>query len=195
MEYSQHSDQELIELYKDTNDLQVIGELYKRSQHIVLGVCMKYLKDLPAAEDAMMDIFEELIVALRKAEVRNFRPWLGTVARNFLHRKYRKESKVRTLSIDDNLNEDENSFMEFSDDGTLYSDFEETELQEERLRQAIEHLKPAQKECVNLFYIQDYSYAETCKRTGYSFKEVKSYIQNGKRNLKNILEGQTRKDI
>ena len=194
-DYSPYSDQDLIALYKGDNDVEVIGELFKRSQHIVLGVSMKYLKDLSLAEDAMMDIFEELIVALRTADVRDFRPWLGTVTRNFLHRRYRKESKVRTSSFEGNVQKDEDGFVEYGEEDTPFDELERLDQQEEDLKTAISQLKPEHQQCIQLFYLEDKSYSETCKITGYSFKQVKSYIQNGKRNLKNILGGQTNIDI
>jgi RNA polymerase sigma-70 factor (ECF subfamily) len=193
--YNQYSDQDLIGLYKENHDLEVIGELFKRSQHIVLGVCLKYLKDVSSAEDALMDIFEELITALRTAEVRDFRPWLGTVTRNFLHRRYRKESKVRTLSFEEDLQKNEDGFVEFMDEDTPYDEHQRIEQQEDALRNAITQLKDEHKECITLFYLEKKSYTETCQITGYTFKQVKSYIQNGKRNIKNILGGQANIDI
>ena len=188
-DYSQYTDQDLIGFYKQSHDVAVIGELFKRSQHIVLGVCVKYLKDLSAAEDALMDIFEELISALQTAEVRDFRPWLGTVTRNFLHRRYRKESRMKTTSFEENIQNESGDFVEFTEDSSPMDELEEIELKEAQLKVAIGQLKREHQQCIQLFYLEDKSYAETCKITGYTFKQVKSYIQNGKRNLKNILGG------
>jgi len=190
-----YTEEELLVLYREAHDLKVIGELFKRHQHIVLGICLKYLKDMSSAEDTLMEIFEELIIALRTAEVRSFKPWLGTVTRNHLHRKYKRESKVRTLSFEDNAHEVEEPFMELGEDGAPIHESAHIEQMEGHLKTAMGRLKKEQQECVQLFYIENRSYADTCKQTGYSFKEVKSYIQNGKRNLRNILDGLTQKDI
>jgi len=134
-------------------------------------------------------------MALRKADVRDFKPWLGTVTRNHLHRKYKRESKVRTLSYEDNENEMPEPFVELGEDGTLIHESAHIEELEGHLITAIGQLKKEQQECIRLFFLEKKSYADTCKQTGYSFKEVKSYIQNGKRNLRNILDGLTKKDI
>ena len=142
-----------------------------------------------------MEIFEDLIIALRSAEVRSFKPWLGTVTRNHLHRKYKRESKIRTVAFDDGTNEVDAAFMEFADVGTPIHELGHTELMEGHLETALAQLKMEQKVCVKMFYLEKLSYTETCTRTGYSFKEVKSHIQNGKRNLKNILQELTNDGI
>lgn len=177
-----------MKIYKESHDTAVIGELFRRYQHLVLGISMKYTRDLAKAEDAVMDIFEELIHLLKTSEIKSFKPWLGTVTRNFLHRKFRKESRLRTVSIDDG-EERLGRFMESEDDQTPVRELERLEEQESQLLLALEQLKPEQARCVRLFYLEKHSYADVCKATGYSFKDVKSYIQNGKRNLKIIMEG------
>lgn len=56
------------------------------------------------------------------------------------------------------------------------------------LEAAIEELNEAQKTCVTLFYLEKQSYQQIATQTGFSLLQVKSYIQNGKRNLKILLE-------
>ena len=51
----------------------------------------------------------------------------------------------------------------------------------------MELLNPEQKQTVELFYLQEKSYKEIVDQTGFSMNDVKSYIQNGKRNLKIML--------
>ena len=127
---NEYTDDQLLEKYREDHDLKVIGELFKRHQHIVFGICLKYLRDRSAAEDALMEIFEELIKALQTADIRSFKPWLGTVSRNYLHRKYKRDSKVRTLSYEDNVNEIDTPFMELSEDGTPIHESAEIEAME-----------------------------------------------------------------
>ena len=55
------------------------------------------------------------------------------------------------------------------------------------LKEGIGELKDEQRECIELFYLKECSYAEVASMTGFSLKEVKSHIQNGKRNLKNYI--------
>ena len=54
--------------------------------------------------------------------------------------------------------------------------------------EAMKELNPEQKQCVTLFYLQKKSYQEINEITGFSMLQVKSYIQNGKRNLKILIE-------
>jgi RNA polymerase sigma-70 factor (ECF subfamily) len=65
---------------------------------------------------------------------------------------------------------------------------EEKEKQFVALENAIEELSAEQKKCVDLFYLKEKSYVEIAEITGFTLNEVKSYIQNGKRNLKIKLE-------
>ncbi len=181
------SDSELISIYQNRKDAEIIGELYKRYKHVVLGISLKYLNDRSRAEDAVMEVFEELIKSLESANIRDFKPWIGTVTRNHLHRKHKVEARSSFISFEDIYSENEKNFMEFSEDGTLNTEKTEIELREKALINALDELKDDQKLCIKLFFLENCSYSEVCQRTGYSFKKVKSFIQNGKRNLKNIL--------
>ncbi len=187
--YQNYSDNDLVASYKETNDLVVVGELFKRYKYIVLGICLKYLNNRTSAEDALMEVFEELIISLKGAEIRQFKPWLGTVTRNYLHRRHRVENKHQVVSFEDYLQNDDDNFMELSEDMTLINEKVEVEQKEQDLRSAIQELKGEQGDCIRLFFLEGCSYTEVCERTGFTFKRVKSYIQNGKRNLKNKLEG------
>ena len=53
---------------------------------------------------------------------------------------------------------------------------------------SLEELNPEQKQCLILFYLEKKSYQEISENTGFSLMQVKSYIQNGKRNLKILLD-------
>ena len=57
-----------------------------------------------------------------------------------------------------------------------------------RLEKCIEELQDEQKQCVELFYIRKKPYQTIVESTGFEMKKVKSYIQNGKRNLKICME-------
>lgn len=186
--YQDLPDSDLVEQYKLDVDPEIVGELFKRYKHIVLGIALRYLNDRSKAEDTMMEVFEELIKSLKKADVRYFKAWIGTVTRNYLHRKYRTTTRTTFQSLDDITINNSNSFMESSQDETLIIEKREVEEKESALLSAIEDLKTEQAECVKLFFLEQCSYTEVCQRTGFSFKNVKSFIQNGKRNLKNKLE-------
>lgn len=188
-DFNQLSDGELLERYRESRDTGLIGILFSRYQHIVLGIGLKYLKDPNAAEDAVMDVFETLIITLQTTVVQNFPAWLGTVTRNHLNKKYRNDSRFRVELFEDESSVLQEVDVESPPDGTLRKEWEIAEIREERLRDAVGRLNSQQQHCIRLFYLENRSYADICENTGYSFKEVKSYIQNGRRNLKNILGG------
>ena len=124
-----------------------------------------------------MDIFEKLLNDLLKHEIHNFKSWLYTYSRNFCLMKLRKKSKEIAMSeIENNPSE----VMELEEN--IHQSIEkETQLQQ--LEKAIENLNNEQKKCISLFYLHEKSYIDIVNETGYELKKVKSYIQNGKRNL------------
>lgn len=168
---SKFSDAELIARYKQKSDKKCMGELYNRYAHLVFGVCLKYLKNQNAAQDAVMFIFEKLFVDLKEKEVKEFKPWLYVVTKNFCLMELRK------TQTETNLNGHEPSCE-------LPEIEIQKENQEEILIQAINNLKEHQKTCITLFYLEELSYQKIAEKTGCSLKEIKSHIQNGKRNLK-----------
>jgi len=180
------SDDELVQGYKDSGGAEYVGELFERYTHMVYLVCMKYLKDPMEAEDMSMVIFEKLMKDLPKYEVRNFKYWLHTVSKNqclvFLDKQKRKRHK------EDNYQDMQQGIVE---NGVEFDLIDEKEIQLTNLEEAITMLNEGQQECIKLFYLQKKSYVEVAEMTGYDLKKVKSYIQNGKRNLKKHLENMT----
>lgn len=171
------SDIELIAAYKRSGDKQLVGELYKRYAHLVLGMCIHYFKDRDTAKDLVIRIFEKLFDELKKREVENFKAWLTFVVRNFCI------SEIRKLQTQQSRATEYEKDMELAPSEPE----EDTEKKIEKLECALNELNPFQKKCIELFYYKDMSYAQIVEITGYSVNEVKSYIQNGKRNLKLML--------
>jgi RNA polymerase sigma-70 factor (ECF subfamily) len=176
------SDLELVRRYKASLDPTHVGELYGRYAHLALGVCLRYLRNREDAEDAVMEIYERLLSALRKHEVDNFKSWLYSVAANHCRMalRRRKGSPVAVEMTDELL------------DATLASvpaalEEDEDEARLQALGPALAQLGEGQKRCIELFYLEGRSYAEVAVTTGYSLGEVKSHIQNGKRKLRIVL--------
>ena len=61
------------------------------------------------------------------------------------------------------------------------------------LELALTHLKEEQRTCIELFFLQEKKYEEVAELTGFSAKQVKSYIQNGKRNLAIYMKSEIEK--
>ncbi|MBA2584834.1 MAG: sigma-70 family RNA polymerase sigma factor [Bacteroidetes bacterium] len=158
--------------------------LFQRHTHLVFGVCMKYLKDEENCKDAVMAIFEKLISDLLKHEISYFKSWLYTVSKNHCLTYLRNEGG--RIDKFKEINKNEFEFMESGYSMHLNGD-NEKENKLTLLESGIQLLNNQQKSCIELFYLKEMCYAEIVTITGYSLNEVKSYIQNGKRNLKNYL--------
>ena len=180
-------DDVLITQYKTGGDMAVVGELFKRYSHLVFGVCMKYLKNEALSEDMSMQVFEKLITGLKDHDINNFRPWLHMVTRNECLMYLRKKKNIHTEELEPSRRENDDTNMEFAAEDHL-DEVEWKDMQLDILEEGIKSLKEEQKLCIELFYLQKKSYQEVADLTGFDMKNVKSYIQNGKRNLRIYME-------
>jgi RNA polymerase sigma-70 factor (ECF subfamily) len=182
---SGRSDEWYIARFRKKGDLEDLGKLYERYMHLVYGVCIKYLKDREAARDAVMHIFEKLIIEIPKRQIENFKPWLYVLTKNHCLMQLRA-GKAKT-SQKEKMLADTGFFMENSYE--LHPDNEQAlERDLAVMKKCIELLKQQQKECVKLFYLEEKSYREISGELDIELKKVKSLIQNGKRNLKICIE-------
>ena len=176
--YDDITDEELLSNYLSDGESKWIGALLQRYTLLLFGVCMKYLKDEAAAQDAVQQIFLKTITELKKYKVTYFKSWLYMVAKNYCLLLLRNHN--RTITIEDNLaieNEETDYFSLHHNEKTLTA-----------IEECLPLLNPEQKVCITLFYLEKKSYQTICNATGYSTLQVKSYIQNGKRNLKILVE-------
>jgi RNA polymerase sigma factor (sigma-70 family) len=171
---------ELLTEYRSTGNLELLGLLYEQYMPLVFGLCLKYFRNEEQSKDAVMQIFEELVKKLRVHEVTNFKAWLYTLSRNHCLMILRSSSKHEMLSIDEKIMENE-AFVHLN----LEDDTEEKLF---IMAKCIENLQPEQKVTINLFYMEQKCYKEVADITGFDLKKVKSYIQNGKRNLKICID-------
>lgn len=174
------SDSDLLKLYKSSGNSEYVGELFSKYSHLVFGVCLYYFKNKQIAKDAVLSIFEKILQDLKKVEIENFKAWLHTVTRNYCLVQLRTHQR-RLLR--------EKIFSDENDDNIL--PFEAEEIKDEnnidQIYSAINNLEKEQKICIELFYLQNKSYVEIAEVTNYTNNQVKSYIQNGKRNIRNYL--------
>lgn len=180
-------DNELIARYRQSDDKQYVGELYKRYAHLVMGMCLHYFRDRDESKDAVTRIFEKLFDELKKRELENFKVWLTFVTRNFCISELRKKQVQLGRDMELRYIESEEAVNDPRMEGEPDKEVQLTQLEE-----AIGALNTMQQTCIRLFYLEGRSYNEISASTGYSVNEVKSYIQNGKRNLKIILTEKNR---
>jgi RNA polymerase sigma factor (sigma-70 family) len=174
------TDQELVALYKKSEDLSALGELYQRYMDLVYGVCLKYHKEAETAKDSVMQIFEELVSKLKKHEVENFRGWLHQLAKNHCLMQLRTPRNLKTVEFKSELvQSEENVHL----NGVL-----EKEENFKKLEYCLGTLTPEQQHAIRLFYLEGKCYNEITATTGMEWNQVRSFIQNGRRNLKICMD-------
>ena len=179
--FSNISDKEILENFYTSNNKEWLGILLQRYTLLLLGVCMKYLKNEEEAKDSVQQVFLKVIQELHKYKVEYFKSWLYMVAKNHCLMRLREKQGKITTGINDRQmaqpDEETDRQVLLQNDHTL-----------ELMELALKELHPEQQQCVTLFYLQKKSYQQISEETGYSMLQVKSYIQNGKRNLKILIE-------
>jgi len=179
------TDEELLAGFLDNGDMEMLGELYSRYMHLVYGVCLKYFKEREKSQDAVIQLFEKIVIEIERHEIRNFKSWLYVVTKNHCLMELRKTKAGKTLLVSD----DEELAIFMENEPKLHPiDREPEERNEQALNECIERLKEEQKQCIRLFYFEGKSYREISAELELEEKKVKSFIQNGKRNLKICLE-------
>ncbi len=179
-QYHQFDDSELINRFKANGDNDLLGALYQRYMDLLFGVCIKYLKDGELAKDAVLNIFETLGDKLKKHEVDNFRSWIHTVAKNHCLMYLRSPKNKPSVSFEPNLMHSEE---------VVHLNHEmEKEASFDKLADCLKTLNEDQQSTVTMFYYEQKCYKEIADITGYEVGTVRSYIQNGRRNLKNCME-------
>ena len=177
--YDNITDAELLELYYSDKNQEWIGILLERYTLLLLGVCMKYLKDENEAKDCVQQIFLKVLTEVGKYRIDYFKSWLYMVAKNHCLMRLRDKGIKAAKELSDH-----HAIASESDRQELMANEKTYDLLEE----ALEELNEEQRQCVILFYLKKNSYQQISEKTGYSLTQVKSYIQNGKRNLKILLD-------
>ena len=176
------TDEELLLLFRTTGHSEYFGELYGRYIPLVYGLCLKYLQHAEKAQDAVMQLYENLSGRLNRYEINVFRTWLYSVAKNHCLQELRKTKHEISVDFD---------FQDMESDMILHL-FDEgrDEEQFEALQKCMEQLPEPQRVSISKFFMEEMSYADIADATGYHLKSIKSHIQNGKRNLKICIEKQ-----
>ena len=181
------TDLELLQAYQQQHDQEQLGRLYERYIELVYGLCLKYYKNEADAEDAVMQLFEVLIEKAKKHDISNFKSWLYVVAKNHCLMQLRKNGKQIIESIDP-------AIMQSAD--KRHHDIEiQDEGEEKALKDCMEKLSVQQKACIEAFYFQDLSYKEIAEAHNKPLGSIRSFIQNGRRNLKICMEERVKQEI
>ena len=182
------SDEELLQAYRETGNRELAAELFNRYVHLVYGLCRQHLKDREDCRDAVMAVFEQIVIKARETEIRHFNKWLYSTAKNHCITSLRAEERnTRQQEEWENYEKSSPEFME--NEGFLRLYYKRTNEPDAGLllEEAIAELDEGQQICLRLFFFEKKSYKEVAGETGYSVKQVKSHLQNGKRRLSVML--------
>jgi RNA polymerase sigma factor (sigma-70 family) len=180
LKYNQLTDAELIAEYKNSQNQELLATLYTRYDALVYGVCLKYFKEPEMAKDAGIDIYEELTTKVLKHEIDNFKGWLHVLSKNHCLMKLRSSKKQQFVEFSE-------TFMQFEENEHLNGVMQKEE-NLTQMEKCIETLTVDQKKAVTLFYIHEKSYNQITEITGQQWNEIRSLIQNGRRNLKICMD-------
>jgi RNA polymerase sigma-70 factor (ECF subfamily) len=175
-----YTDAELVLAYQKSLNTTYVGHLFNRYGHLVYGVGLKYLQNQDDSKDLVLRVFEKILEDLKRMRVTHFKSWLYQVAKNQCLMDLRKKARNGASTAIDTL--------EHSLQAEESAPFQNQEIRFGQLEQAISQLKEEQRVAIQLFYIQEKSYQQISIQTGWTHNEVKSFIQNGKRNLRLLLE-------
>jgi RNA polymerase sigma-70 factor (ECF subfamily) len=178
--YSHTSDNELLEHYYQSGDQQWLGILLERYTLLLLGVCMKYLKNEEEARDAVQQVFLKTLTEAPRYKIEYFKSWIYMVAKNHCLMKLRNKNQRFTKELHEEIAIEQEPIHQ--------QDYIANELTYSTLENCLQELNAEQKQCVTLFYLEKNSYQQIMDKTGFNGMQVKSYIQNGKRNLRLLVE-------
>ena len=187
---SQDKDGLIIERYQEKGNTAVLSALFIKYNPLILGVCMKYLKDIELSKDLSMEIFEKLIKELKTQKIQNFKSWLYVLVKNHCLMYLRKEKKNMA-----DLEELEKYSVEIMESTPEWHPFNENQEGVMRMivKECLNKLIKEQKESVIMFYLDRKTYQEISETLSIEIKSVKSFLQNGRRNLKICLEKKIKK--
>jgi RNA polymerase sigma factor (sigma-70 family) len=177
--YANISDNELLERFYAEKNNDYLGALLQRYTLLLFGVSMKYMKNEEDAKDAVQQVFLKVITELQKYKVDYFKSWLYMVAKNYCLMKLRNMSERNNYELNEEM---------LFDEIDLKANYYEKDQLLNCVEESLNELNGPQKSCLTLFYFQKKSYREISEETGFSVLQIKSYIQNGKRNLKQLVE-------
>lgn len=176
----EHSDEELLSLLKATGKAEHFQILYERYIPLIYGLCLKYLQNPEESQDAVIDIYENLSLKIQDYEIKIFKNWLYSVVKNHCFHILKESKKEIIVNFDSQLMESDETLSLFSES--------KDEDKENALNECMEKLPEPQRISVEKFFYENKSYADIVDETGFNLKSIKSYIQNGKRNLKICIE-------
>lgn len=186
--YQHITDQALIVLFKKDEDNKWLGVLLERYTMLLLGVGMKYLQNEEEAKDMVQQVFLKALEEIPKYEISFFKSWIYMVAKNHCLMKLRSQKGKQAIEFADH-------HESITDAGKEIEILKIKDFNFELMEESMNELSTEQKQCIEYFYLQKKTYQETAELSGFSMMQVKSFIQNGKRNLRISIEKKIKNEV
>lgn len=168
-------------------DLDAFNLLVLRHERAVFNVCLRILRDVPAAEDATQDTFIRAWGNLESFRGDAVRPWLFKIATNRSFDLLRVRNRRTATSLDAEPFEIEPIWTA---GGTPDEAPEAGALRKElgiQLERALAQLPEDQRTVVILSDIQGLDYQEVAEATGAALGTVKSRLSRARSRLRQVL--------
>ncbi|MFQ5674351.1 MAG: RNA polymerase sigma factor [bacterium] len=175
-------DNATIRSYLETRDVRYLGRLYEAYKKTIFWHCLKMVGNEEDAKDLASETFIRTFDRIEDFKLgAPFCPWLMRIATNLCIDHLRKKNRYKFYKFDET-----HSAVAIQNE----SEPKQPMISGERIIEKLKKLKPLQKRCFCLFYIHNLTYKQIAELTGYPLGKVRSYIQNGKRNFKLLMEKQ-----
>ncbi len=171
---AESSDAELVESYRATGDNRHFEALYRSVRRRVFGLCLRILRNADNAQDATHEAFVRAYQDFPTLQGTNFSAWVSSIAANLCLNRIRDETRRARLL--------EHGFPR--EDGRNAETAAIAAEQAGIAREVLRSLNPEQRKVLALRYVDEFSYQEIENITGYGAGQVRSYLQNGRRNFR-----------
>ena len=184
-----HADDELVKRFQQSGDDVYFDELFERYHPLVFGLCLNLTAHREDSKDLTLRVFQKTYDVLPNTTIERFDHWLLTMTRHECFDFIRQQAKERTHLLRwQEIQRKEDGFMLNEAFRRLW--YTEEIAQDKLLENGLADLTPPQQKCLNLFLYEYQSYQEIAHATGFSIREVKSHLQNGRLKLKRWIQQQ-----
>jgi RNA polymerase sigma-70 factor (ECF subfamily) len=178
---SAQTEADLVDRFRRHGEAAAFAALYHRSRRSVFSVCLHFLRDPAWAEDACHDVFVQAYERFATLRGDCFTAWVRSIAgRHSLNLLRHRAVRLRLAP------EVAGESIAPSADGAVAA---RQDL--ERAAEVLETLSPEQRRVFLLRHVEELSYDEIAEATGYDSGQVRSYLQNARRNFRIGWEGRT----
>lgn len=170
-------------------DEQAFEDLFKRHQHGIFALALRYTRVREDAEDVVQETFQKAFVHFHKFEGKSsFRTWVTRIGINQALMLLRRRRGVREVPIDGSSGCNETtSTLEVADSSldpeASYLQREKTEI----VSAAMRRLTPGMRRAIELRELGELSNRDTAARMGVSLAAAKGRVFHARRKLAKAL--------